>query len=426
MLYIEEKGSPPVAMNVSLIDAHHCPGAVMFLWEGYFGQILYTGDFRYHSSMVLEGPLARRDIAIDTLYLDNTYLSPNFEFPSQEDALMEIKRIIESRESFRDCTILVGIDTLGKERLLIDLALYFGASVEVPSDRYMALRIIHAGGGFSDDEFAVFFDENSPPPVRPFKGPLFVLSSRRGIGIALAKRREMLELQGAKTPVLGVIPSGWVSTTQKKKAKHESYSDVYRVPYSIHSSYSEILQLVAAVRPCRVVPIVPDSPCPYNVIAPLLSGSEPRHVDIPVSLHTSSSPSKSATRRSPSPGTSKRDPLLVDDVEVVVDVATAQRKRPKLGVSKAKADLIAADTLRLKESLDVGTAAVALKKVKAENDSVPAVVVKSAEKNRAAVVPVKKEERKQQSKPSRNPADLMKLLKESSQMARASQSSMNK
>ena len=35
-------------IQVYLIDANHVPGSVMFLFSGYFGNILYTGDFRLH------------------------------------------------------------------------------------------------------------------------------------------------------------------------------------------------------------------------------------------------------------------------------------------------------------------------------------------------------------------------------------------
>ena len=37
----------PLTVCVTAIDANHCPGAAMFIFEGYFGKILYTGDFRY-------------------------------------------------------------------------------------------------------------------------------------------------------------------------------------------------------------------------------------------------------------------------------------------------------------------------------------------------------------------------------------------
>lgn len=41
MLPLDDIGKE--TMTVTLIDANHCPGSVMFLFQGYFGSILYTG-----------------------------------------------------------------------------------------------------------------------------------------------------------------------------------------------------------------------------------------------------------------------------------------------------------------------------------------------------------------------------------------------
>lgn len=118
--------------TVTLIDANHCPGAVMLLFEscipptkGGFGCILHTGDFRYNgdayvhprstaskAAMAKKGSPQKRPRAeprtclehrvlgsqsmcdsvnlqrvagkVHTLFLDNTFCDPTFKFPPQE------------------------------------------------------------------------------------------------------------------------------------------------------------------------------------------------------------------------------------------------------------------------------------------------------------------------------------------------------
>ena len=49
-----------VTCAVTLIDANHCPGAVMLLFEGaWFGTVLHTGDFRFHPRMLQHEAIVR-------------------------------------------------------------------------------------------------------------------------------------------------------------------------------------------------------------------------------------------------------------------------------------------------------------------------------------------------------------------------------
>ncbi|KAL9111987.1 MAG: hypothetical protein Q9227_003607 [Pyrenula ochraceoflavens] len=92
-------------VHVTMIPANHCPGSSLFLFEKPFGKgpcarvkrILHCGDFRAcpaHVNHPLLRPETRnavtgntKDQIIDTCYLDTTYLTPKYAFPSQEDVI---------------------------------------------------------------------------------------------------------------------------------------------------------------------------------------------------------------------------------------------------------------------------------------------------------------------------------------------------
>lgn len=91
---------PKSTIRVTLIDANHCPGAVMFLIEGDGRAILYTGDIRaepwWVNSIVQTPNLLPYTCglkALDCIYLDTTFAShtePYREFPTKAEGLKEL------------------------------------------------------------------------------------------------------------------------------------------------------------------------------------------------------------------------------------------------------------------------------------------------------------------------------------------------
>ena len=93
-------------VEVTMIPANHCPGSSLFLFEKVIGQgkspkiqrVLHCGDFRACPAHV-QHPRLRPDIVdkvtgrnlaqqkLDVCYLDTTYLTPKYAFPSQEEVI---------------------------------------------------------------------------------------------------------------------------------------------------------------------------------------------------------------------------------------------------------------------------------------------------------------------------------------------------
>lgn len=93
-------------VEVTMIPANHCPGSSLFLFEKVIGKgktpkvqrVLHCGDFRACPAHV-QHPLLRPEVVdavtgksirqqkLDVCYLDTTYLTPKYAFPSQEQVI---------------------------------------------------------------------------------------------------------------------------------------------------------------------------------------------------------------------------------------------------------------------------------------------------------------------------------------------------
>ena len=107
-LDFDKKGEVPntPGVDVTMIPANHCPGSSLYLFEKVVGKgknpkvqrVLHCGDFRACPAHV-QHPELRPDIIdtvtkgnigqqkIDVCYLDTTYLTPRYAFPSQEEVI---------------------------------------------------------------------------------------------------------------------------------------------------------------------------------------------------------------------------------------------------------------------------------------------------------------------------------------------------
>ena len=146
-IYVDEDKKEGV--SVVLMDAFHCPGAVMFLFRGKMGTVLHTGDFRFSEAMFDNEWLVPKEkrnpacrgitVDVDYLHLDNTFANPEYDFPSREEAYRGLVNIVESHKDHR---IFLFSYNLGKEEIFLNLANDFKCKIVVEKERYQKIKIM--------------------------------------------------------------------------------------------------------------------------------------------------------------------------------------------------------------------------------------------------------------------------------------------
>jgi hypothetical protein len=135
--------APGNKIHVTLIDANHCVGAVMFLIEGHGKAVLYTGDTRAETwwvNSLVQNPVllpytlgSRR---LDCIYLDTTFATkskPFCDFPSKADGIKELLDKVEACPS--DTIFYFHSWTFGYENVWIALSNFLGSRIHLDTYR---------------------------------------------------------------------------------------------------------------------------------------------------------------------------------------------------------------------------------------------------------------------------------------------------
>eukprot|EP01018_Ginkgo_biloba_P011581 Gb_11424 [translate_table: standard] len=287
------KSGAQILLEVTPIGAHHCPGAVMYLFRGEFGCELYTGDFRWEvegsnlgsGKEQLVGALG--GAKVDHLHLDNTFCNPRFKFPPRHVAAQQVVDIISL---YPEHDIVIGVDTLGKEELLLHIANVLKTKIWVWPERLQTMHLL----GLPD----VFTIDTSITRVRAVPRYSFSVQT--------------VEVLNLTHPTIGILPTGssWLfessiiedsscgnfqqvtapgqteesvdgclggqtddtNTRQLREynlASVETFSKlvcgkIYLVPYSLHCCFSEIQSFIELIKPSYLIGNLSSSICEIN------------------------------------------------------------------------------------------------------------------------------------------------------------------
>lgn len=227
-------------VTVTLLDANHCPGAVLFLFQLPDGRrILHTGDFRAHADIWQHPLLAGRPLHV--VHLDTTYCKDLYSFPSQHVVLNYVAQLaLQKKRRAGRLLVVVGSYTIGKERVFCAVADALGSKIWAERHKRQVLLALE------DADLAAKLVEN------PLEADVHVVGMG---GVRLDRLLDYVQqpaLVGRYDAVLGLRPTGWSHNKNLPALTHirpqkKGMVEVYGVPYSEHSSYTELKRWVVGV-----------------------------------------------------------------------------------------------------------------------------------------------------------------------------------
>ncbi|XP_039095949.1 protein artemis isoform X2 [Hyaena hyaena] len=246
---VDEASGKKEEIVVTLLPAGHCPGSVMFLFQGSNGTVLYTGDFR-----LAQGEAARMELLhsggrvkdIQSVYLDTTFCDPKFyQIPSREECLSGILELVRSwiTRSPHHVVWLNCKAAYGYEYLFTHLSEEFGVQVHVDKlDMFRNMPdILHH---LTTDRSTQIHACRHPKAEEYFHWNKLPCGNT-------SKNRIPLHIISIKPSTM------WFGErTRKASVIVRTGESSYRACFSFHSSYSEVKDFLSYISPVNVYPNV--------------------------------------------------------------------------------------------------------------------------------------------------------------------------
>ena len=241
--------------RVTCIDANHCPGAVLLLFQLPDGRcVLHTGDFRYDPQAMGGHPAlaALPPGGLHALYLDTTYLDPKYRFPTQAAA---VRHVTDTCRLLLPCArtlVLFGSYSIGKERVFMQVARELGVRIHVERAKWRLLECMQLSPAD-----AALLTSDAAASTRWRVVPMGHLRA--------PKLRQLLkEKRESYDALVAFRPTGWAfgrggpaaGGAEGRTVRLGGNVTIVEVPYSEHSNFDELRQCVRDLQPRKVVATV--------------------------------------------------------------------------------------------------------------------------------------------------------------------------
>lgn len=261
--------------RMTFLDAGHCPGSAIIVFEECAtGRIVvHTGDLRA-SDDIRKGLMRWLDgKLVNELYLDTTYCSTRWDFPDQAISCQWMQEIVR-RELDREpnTLFLVGSYQIGKEKAARAVAEAARSTVFVDHRRWTSIKATHWASESLASGVPLWSIDKADCNV--WMLPLGGLNHE-------VLLHHLESCKGCYKSVVAFRPTGWSFTggqrlrgleAIKPWIENDGTTRLYGVPYSEHSSFTELKALVQDIKPKHVVPTVnvETRASKERVMAPLL------------------------------------------------------------------------------------------------------------------------------------------------------------